>query len=82
MAKSVAKAGEAVTTVRAEAQIALRRAAAPGRTKASDRRKREKLPCSLKIEIRRRAARSPRRSTRFRIEGILISGRGRRTAGA
>ena len=62
--ESVAKAGKAVTMfaqkLKSRCAVLLRQ------DERERRRKRERLPCSLKIEIRRRAARSPRRSTRFR----------------
>ena len=51
--ESVAKAGTRRHDVCAEAQVALRRAAAAGRNEGDrqERRKGERLPCSLKIEI-------------------------------
>ena len=57
----------------AETQIALRRAAAP-RTSAQDRRKRERLPCSLKIEIQTPRGLITAPVYEISIEGILISG--------
>ena len=71
--ESVAKAGTRRHDICAEAQIALRGAAAPGRAHRSQREQ-EKLPCSLKIEIQTPRGVITAPVYEISIDGILISG--------
>ena len=78
--ESVAKAGRAVTTfaqkLKSRCAVLLRQG------DRAERREQQKLPCSLKIESRRRAGRYRRRSTKFRWMAFWSAGPRRRKAGA